>query len=35
MQRLDKHPAIRAGNGTTGVDGSLLGNSRRANGLPR
>jgi hypothetical protein len=34
MQRLDKHIAIRAGNGTTNVYGLLLGNSQGANGLP-
>jgi hypothetical protein len=30
MQLLDKHPAIRAGNRTTSVYGSLLGKSQRA-----
>jgi hypothetical protein len=35
MQRLDKHPAIRASNNTTNVYISLLGKNQRANGLPR
>jgi hypothetical protein len=35
MQRLDKHPATRANNGTTSAYDSLLGNKQRANGLPR
>jgi hypothetical protein len=35
MQLLDEHPEICAGNGATSVYGSLMGNSQRANGLPR